>query len=182
VTAGAGGTDGQSFGTVTSRNIRFVFKTSSGEGFRLNEVKLFYNNTTVTVNTGSWSSQTVTMAFPTDISNFNNNPGWIPDFGFDDFITLINSMAGKVEPLITVNFGTGTPEEAAAWVNYANNVQHYGIKYWEVGNEPEGAWEAGGPVDPKYYAAKYIRMASAMKAADPSVKIFAPPVSDMLRY
>jgi hypothetical protein len=182
VTSGAGGTDGQSFSAVTSRNIRFVFNTSSGEGFRLNEVKLFYNNTTVTVNTNSWSAQTPTMAFPTDISNYNMNSSWIPDFGFDDFMSLINSMAGKVEPLITVNFGTGTPEEAAAWVNYANNVQHYGIKYWEVGNEPEGAWEAGGPVDAKYYAAKYIRIASAMKAADPSIKIFAPPVSDMQRY
>jgi alpha-L-arabinofuranosidase len=43
---------------------------------------------------------------------------------------------------ITLNYssnanctGPDSPSEAAAWVNYANNTQHYGIKYWTVGNE-----------------------------------------------
>jgi hypothetical protein len=41
---------------------------------------------------------------------------------------------------ITVNYGTNPdcsgradPNEAAAWVNYANNIKQYGIKYWMVG-------------------------------------------------
>jgi IPT/TIG domain len=34
------------------------------------------------------------------------------------------------------SFGMGgDPNEAAAWVDYANNQMHYGIKYWSIGNE-----------------------------------------------
>src|SRR5579885_2272394 len=41
-------------------------------------------------------------------------------------------------PIITVNYGTGTPEEAAAWVKYANVTKHYHIHYWDIGNELYG--------------------------------------------
>ena len=56
-------------------------------------------------------------------------------------------MQNFVQPLgasvaITINNASNTdcsgpsdPNEAAAWVNYANNTQHYGIKYWTIGNE-----------------------------------------------
>src|SRR5206468_8595999 len=49
----------------------------------------------------------------------------------------------------TVNYGSNPqcndgadPNEAAAWVAYANNTKGYGVKWWSVGNEEFGAsWE-----------------------------------------
>jgi hypothetical protein len=39
--------------------------------------------------------------------------------------------------LVTVNYGSGTPAEAAAWVSHAAG----GVALWEVGNENYGCWE-----------------------------------------
>ncbi len=55
--------------------------------------------------------------------------------------------------MVTANYGTGTAEEAAGWVRYANVTKGYGIKYWEIGNENYGnghygaAWEADDHAD-----------------------------------
>jgi hypothetical protein len=46
------------------------------------------------------------------------------------------------------NYGTGTPEEAADWVRYCNITNQAGCKYWEVGNEIPGTWEADQVIDP----------------------------------
>ncbi len=51
-----------------------------------------------------------------------NNPGqnntWTWATGFNGFVRLITTL--NVEAFVTANYGTGTPEEAAAWVAYAN--------------------------------------------------------------
>jgi alpha-L-arabinofuranosidase len=73
-----------------------------------------------------------------------------------------------------VNYGPGTPEEAAAWVHYVNNVKKYNVRYWQVGSEPDSAWEDGGPLTAAMYAEKYLLFAKAMKAADPTIKVFGP--------
>ena len=55
-----------------------------------------------------------------------------------------------VQAMITVNYGTGTSNEAAAWVTNVKN-NHYGFKYWEIGNECYGTWETDSntyPHDP----------------------------------
>ncbi|MEW6442579.1 MAG: alpha-L-arabinofuranosidase C-terminal domain-containing protein [bacterium] len=39
-------------------------------------------------------------------------------FGTDEFIAFVRELGA--EPYLAVNFGTGTPEEAAAWVAYCN--------------------------------------------------------------
>ena len=46
------------------------------------------------------------------------------------------------QAFIVVNYGSGTPEEAAAWVRHANITNNLGYKYWEIGNENFGSWEA----------------------------------------
>ena len=60
---------------------------------------------------------------------------------FDDFMQNIAKPLG-LDLNITVNYGSndtctggGDPNEAASWVDYANNQKHYGIKYWTIGNE-----------------------------------------------
>ncbi|MFI2739205.1 cellulose binding domain-containing protein [Streptomyces sp. NPDC018711] len=102
-----------------------------------------------------------------------------PNTGFDAFMGTVR--AAGAQPVITANYGSGTPQEAAAWVRYANVTKGYGIKYWEIGNEVYGNGEYGakweydthGSKSATTYANNVLQYVSAMKAADPSVRIGA---------
>jgi hypothetical protein len=63
------------------------------------------------------------------------NGGTCPT-SFANFIHVATNLHAQV--FITVNYGSGTPEEAAAWVRCANVTNHCGFKYWEIGNENYG--------------------------------------------
>jgi len=60
---------------------------------------------------------------------------------FDTWMdAIVKPLATNVA--VTINYGTNTtctglgdPTEAAAWVDHANNIKHYGVKYWTIGNE-----------------------------------------------
>ncbi|UCC68910.1 MAG: alpha-L-arabinofuranosidase [Armatimonadota bacterium] len=101
---------------------------------------------------------------------------------FDDFMSLCRRL--DAEPTVVVCYDAlFTPgctvtkerllETAAAWVQYANVKRHYGVKYWEIGNEAY----IDATVSPYDYARDLIEFAEAMKAVDPSIKIGAngPP-------
>jgi alpha-L-arabinofuranosidase len=93
---------------------------------------------------------------------------------FDEFIQIAG--ATHAATYITANYGTGTPEEAAAWVRYANKVKRTNVRYWEIGNENYGNWEADNnarPHDPVTYANRFQEYWRQMKAVDPSIKIGA---------
>jgi len=45
------------------------------------------------------------------------------------------------QSFVTVNYGSGTPAEAAAWVAQAKSTQGQDVGLWEVGNENYGCWE-----------------------------------------
>jgi hypothetical protein len=100
-----------------------------------------------------------------------------PSYGID-FDTFASVAApNKGQDLITVNYGTGTPSEAAAWVKYSNVTKKYGIKYWEVGNETYGSWETDSHTsehDPVIYAQQFAQYYAQMKAASPTILIGAP--------
>ncbi|MCA0757885.1 alpha-L-arabinofuranosidase [Paenibacillus sp. N4] len=112
--------------------------------------------------------------------------GWTNKyFGTDEFIQFCREL--KVEPLICVNDGSGTPEEAAEWIEYCNgdadtpmgelraangHVEPYGVKYWEIGNEVWGPWQVGH-CSAEQFAERYLQFARAMKAADPGIKLLA---------
>ena len=51
-------------------------------------------------------------------TNTNLANTWTWSAGFNAFVQLITGL--KAQAFVTVNYGTGTPEEAAAWVAYAN--------------------------------------------------------------
>ena len=115
--------------------------------------------------------------------------------GFDSWINNTVIPAGT-KAIITVNYGSNPtcdggadPSEAAAWVNYANNVRGLGIKYWEIGNEVGGngyygdpGWEydlhypyngnrTGQPaLSPAAYGSNSLAFINAMKAQDSSIK------------
>ena len=100
-----------------------------------------------------------------------------PNTSFDDF-TATAGAAGA-SPIVTVNYGTGTPALAAAWVQDADVTHSYGVTYWEVGNEVYGngfygaQWEQDGHASksPDTYAANFLQFQSAMKAVDPNIKV-----------
>lgn len=110
---------------------------------------------------------------PVDLRPTRPNPAWdgleYNLFGTDEFIALCRAIG--CEPMICVNAGDGTPEEAAAWVSYCRRKRH-GVKLWEIGNEIYGKWQvrwttAGGNVD------RYRRFRDAMLKADPTIQVFA---------
>ncbi len=100
-----------------------------------------------------------------------------PNDTFDNFMTAARSVGAQ--PVITVNYGSGTSAEAASWVQYANVTKGYGVKYWEIGNEVYGngaygsSWEydTHGTKNATTYATNAGQYIDAMKAADPSIKV-----------
>ena len=86
-----------------------------------------------------------------------------------------------------MNFGTGSAEMAAAWVEYCNldkgtrwselRRQHgyeapHNVKYWCLGNEMDGPWQIGHMVAPEY-GRKAADAARQMRVIDPSLKLIA---------
>jgi hypothetical protein len=54
---------------------------------------------------------------------------------FDQFSAQAKAIGAQ--SFATVNYGSGTPAEAAAWVSHAAGS----VALWEVGNENYGCWE-----------------------------------------
>ncbi|HWF19159.1 MAG TPA: alpha-L-arabinofuranosidase [Verrucomicrobiae bacterium] len=105
-------------------------------------------------------------------SNTSGTNTWTWGTSFTDFARVATNIGAQV--FITVNYGTGTPAEAAAWVKNANITNHYGFKYWEIGNELYGTWETDSntyPHDAYTYATRAQQYIQQMKAADPTIKI-----------
>jgi len=118
-----------------------------------------------------------------DIYHWQDNTapgGYVaPGTDFDSFMGTVKTIGAQ--PILIANYGTGTPAEAAGWVQYANITKGYGDKYWEIGNENYGNgyygadWEADSHASksPTTYANNVVQYASAMKAVDPTIKIGA---------
>jgi len=97
---------------------------------------------------------------------------WQWNTTFAEFVRVATNIAAQV--FITVNYGTGTPAEAAAWVRHSNVTNNYAFKYWEIGNENYGSWETDTnafPHDPYTYAVRAKDYIQQMKAADATIKI-----------
>ncbi len=106
-------------------------------------------------------------------------------FGTDEFLKLARLM--NWTPMLTVNLGTGAPEEARNWVEYCNapvgsqyanlraengSVDPYNVKLWCLGNEIDGHWQMGhAPADD--YADRAHRAAKLMKEVDPDIETVA---------
>ena len=104
-------------------------------------------------------------------------------FGTNEFIKYCRALG--TEPYICANLGTGTMDEAAAWVEYCNRekgtsyadlrAEHgceapHKVAYWGLGNEMYGDWQIGHKPAGEY--ARFARQcAKMMKWTDPSIKL-----------
>jgi alpha-L-arabinofuranosidase len=108
------------------------------------------------------------------------SPGEEPDrFGTAEFITWC--VAAGVEPVLGLNMGTGTLDEALAWVEYCNGSDSYwagrrrasghaepfGVRYWGLGREMYRRSTAAE------YVAEAGRWASALKRLDPGIQLIS---------
>jgi len=107
-------------------------------------------------------------------TNTTGNNTWQWATSFDAFANVMHGIGA--DAFITVNYGSGTTQEAADWVLYSNVTKGYGFHYWEVGNENYGSWENDlrtRPHDPYTYALAFRDYKNAMKAIDSSIKVGA---------
>lgn len=106
-------------------------------------------------------------------------------FGTADFIEICRKTNSI--PLLCVNMGTGTVEEAMHWVEYCNGTgdtyyanlrrehgykEPFCVQYWGLGNEMFGAWQMNHMTATEY-AKRAFEFAKAMKWVDPSIKLVA---------
>ena len=106
-------------------------------------------------------------------------------FGTDEFMAWCKAAGADV--LMTVDLGSGTPERAAALVEYCNfpkgtrwsdlrrkngHSQPYDVRYWGLGNELDGPWEIGH-MSAEQYGWKAADAARRMRAVDPAVFLTA---------
>lgn len=103
------------------------------------------------------------------------NLAWgIPEyntFGTDEFLHFCQLIGA--EPQIALNLGSGTPQEAAAWVRYVDEhwPQHRGL-LWELGNELWGNWNLGYPTLDQL-APRTLEFSQAVRQVDPSARLIA---------
>jgi len=103
-------------------------------------------------------------------------------FGTHEFLDLAE-RAGWT-PMVAVNLGTGTPEEAADWVEYTNatggtrwaeariangRATPWGVPLWCLGNEMDGPWQIGH-VPAEVYGQRAQQAAMQMKLVDPTIE------------
>jgi len=105
--------------------------------------------------------------------------------GTDEYVAFTNLVGA--ENFVCINAGTGTIEDAAHWVEYTNaavgtrfadlrakygHPDPYDVKYWALGNEPDGPWQLGHR-NKEDYAKFAIEAAKMMRGADEDIVLVA---------
>jgi len=104
-------------------------------------------------------------------------------FGTHEFLDLAERTGWT--PMVAVNLGTGTPEEAADWVEYCNapvgtrwaderaangRREPWQVPLWCLGNEMDGPWQLGH-VPAEAYGRLAQQAAMQMQLVDPAVEL-----------
>jgi alpha-N-arabinofuranosidase len=104
-------------------------------------------------------------------------------FGTNEFIEYCRALG--TEPYICVNMGSGSMDEAQAWVEYCNGTgstawvnlrrrhgypEPHRVRYWGLGNEMYGSWQIGN-LGAEDYVKKARQFALVMKRTDPSIQL-----------
>jgi alpha-N-arabinofuranosidase len=106
-------------------------------------------------------------------------------FGTNEFIEWCRQVG--TEPLLGMNFGTGSVESALAYVEYCNlprgtrwsdlrrahgYEQPHSVKYWCLGNEMDGRWQIG-QLQAREYGRKARDAAKQMRVVDRQLQLIA---------
>ena len=106
-------------------------------------------------------------------------------FGTNDFIDWCAAVG--TEPLLGMNFGTGSVEMALAYVEYCNldrgtrwsdlrrshgYERPHNVRYWCLGNEMDGPWQIG-QLQAREYGRKARDAAQQMRTIDPDLQLIA---------
>lgn len=106
-------------------------------------------------------------------------------FGTDEFMRFCDVVGA--EPYLCVNMGSGSMDEAQAWVEYCNGTgttewarlrrengheEPYGVRYWGLGNEMYGPWQIGA-LSAEDYVKQAREFAKVMSWTDPSIELVA---------
>ena len=104
-------------------------------------------------------------------------------FGTDEYLAYCAELG--TEPYICLNMGTGTLEEALAWVEYCNSAgatywasrrrengrtEPWRVTYWGLGNEMYGDWQVGA-FTAEEYVREATRWARAIRMLDPQARL-----------
>jgi alpha-N-arabinofuranosidase len=115
------------------------------------------------------------------------------DFGTDEYMELARML--QYDGHITTNYSSGTPEDAAEWVQYTNgssdtamgrlraengHPEPYGIKLWALGNEAPTlcSEQFTGGTKLEDYAERFHEYQDAMQKVDPSIELMASSVGE----
>ncbi len=105
------------------------------------------------------------------------------DVGLHEFVAFCRLLGA--EPDLTINSGYGSAREAAEEVEYCNgsaqsrmgamrarngHPEPFNIRYWTIGNEMYGPWQAGHMSLNQYWV-KHNNIVEAMRKADPTIKV-----------
>lgn len=106
-------------------------------------------------------------------------------FGTDEFLHWCERIGA--EPYVNMNLGTGTLDEALRWMDYclgtesSSDVLHrrrngrgdpYAVRFWGIGNETWGHWEAG-TTDAEHYARQLANWSDFAQRYDPLARLLA---------
>jgi alpha-N-arabinofuranosidase len=106
-------------------------------------------------------------------------------FGTNEFIDWCRTVG--TEPLLGMNFGTGSAEMAVAYVEYCNYdrgtkwselrrshgfEKPHNVRYWCLGNEMDGPWQIG-QMQAREYGRKARDAARQMRVIDGNVQLIA---------
>jgi alpha-N-arabinofuranosidase len=104
--------------------------------------------------------------------------------GTDEWVQLSEALG--TENVVCINGGTGTIMDAAHWVEYCNgpagsywadkraeygHPEPYGIQYWDLGNEVDGAPWIIGHKDADDYVKFAVEAAKAMRRSSPGTEL-----------
>ena len=107
------------------------------------------------------------------------------EFGTDEYLAWCRLVG--TAPLFGLNLGTGTPEQAAALVEYCNQdkgtrwsdlrrkngaSEPYKVQHWCLGNEMDGPWQIGH-MTAEEYGVKAADAARQMRYVDNSLQLVA---------
>jgi hypothetical protein len=111
---------------------------------------------------------------------------WKASLDFDEVSQAARAINGQ--SFVTVDYGSGSPALAAAWVKQAKDNPSQAVTDWAIGNESYGCWEpnqwqadcpgwstaADVTAMATNYATNALPYMKDMKAADPSAQIGVP--------